>query len=99
MADCRQSQRGAACMGCSPALRAITPLHHVVLSLRLPPPPLFIHVSAAPLQRIASVANAAAFGGKEVGGGDEDSDSEDEEEQRAKAATAEKEVTPLQCAM
>ncbi|PSC71348.1 hypothetical protein C2E20_5234 [Micractinium conductrix] len=50
-------------------------------------------------ERIASVADAAAFGGKEVGGGDEDSDSEDEEEQRAKAATAEKEVTPLQCAI
>ena len=46
------------------------------------------------LQRIASVADAAA-----VGGVAEDSDSEDEEEAKAKAAVAAQEVTPLQTVM
>ncbi len=47
------------------------------------------------LQRISSVADAAAYGGKSA----DDSDDDDAEEQRAKAAAAAKAVTPVQAAM
>ena len=46
------------------------------------------------MQRIASVADAAAYGGT-----DDDSDDEEDEEQKAKAQEAAKDVTPLQSFM